>query len=48
MGIVYALLPLSLILAFAGVAAYLWALRSGQYKDLDAEAHRLLIDEEEK
>lgn len=47
MGIVYALLPLSLLLALIGVIAYFWSLRSGQYKDLDAAAHRLLVDDDE-
>ncbi len=43
---VYFLLPLSIILALAGLAAYLWALKDGQFEDLDTPAKRILFDKE--
>jgi cbb3-type cytochrome oxidase maturation protein len=38
------LLPLALFLGALGLAAFLWALRNGQYEDLDGAAARILID----
>lgn len=40
------LIPLSLILAGAALAAFLWTMRSGQYEDLDAVAYRILFDDD--
>jgi cbb3-type cytochrome oxidase maturation protein len=39
------LLPVALFLGGMALVAFLWALRSGQYEDLDGAAHRILIDE---
>jgi cbb3-type cytochrome oxidase maturation protein len=41
------LIPLALGLGLAGLAAFFWAVRSGQFEDLDGAAIRILIDEEE-
>ena len=46
MNIVFLLLPLSLLLALLGVAAYLWLLRSGQLDDLETPAMRMLWDDQ--
>ena len=40
------LIPIALIMGLAGLAAFFWALRSGQYEDLDGAAVRILIEEE--
>ena len=40
------LIPLALMLAFAGLAAFLWANKSGQFEDLDGAANRILEDDE--
>jgi len=40
------LIPAALFLGLLGLAAFLWALRSGQFEDLDGAAHRILFDEE--
>ena len=40
------LIPIALALGLAGLVAFLWALRSGQYEDLDGAAGRILFDEE--
>lgn len=40
------LIPIALVLGLAGLAAFLWALRSGQFDDLDGAAHRILFDDE--
>jgi cbb3-type cytochrome oxidase maturation protein len=44
--IVY-LIPIALFLGLVGLAAFLWALKSGQFEDLDGAAHRILFDDEE-
>jgi cbb3-type cytochrome oxidase maturation protein len=41
-------IPIALILGLASLAAFLWALRSDQFEDLDGAAVRILIDEEEE
>nr|WP_280638968.1 cbb3-type cytochrome oxidase assembly protein CcoS [Sphingomicrobium aestuariivivum] len=41
------MVPIALLAGLAGLAAFFWTLRSGQYDDLDGAAHRILIDEEE-
>ena len=45
-GLLY-LIPAALLLGLLGLAAFLWALRSGQFDDLDGAAERILYDDEE-
>lgn len=40
------LLPVALFLGFAGLVAFLWALKSGQYDDMDGASERILIEQE--
>lgn len=40
------LIPMALLLGGLGLAAFLWALRSGQFDDLDGAAHRILFDDD--
>jgi len=46
MSVLAYLIPLALFLGLLGLGAFLWALRSGQFDDLDGAAHRILFDEE--
>jgi cbb3-type cytochrome oxidase maturation protein len=41
------LVPIALALGLLGLAAFLWALRSGQFDDLDGAAERILCDDED-
>lgn len=41
------LIPVALGLGLAGLAAFFWALRSGQFDDPDGSAARILFDEED-
>ncbi len=41
------LIPIALMLGLAGLAAFLWALRSGQFDDMDGAAQRILLDEDD-
>lgn len=47
MKIVMVLVPLMLILVAIGIALFSWAVRNGQYDDLDGPAHRILYDDDE-
>lgn len=40
------LIPAALLLGLVGLGAFLWALRSGQFEDLEGAAYRILDDEE--
>ncbi len=42
------LIPLALALGLCGLAAFLWAMRSGQFDDLDGAANRILFDDPEE
>lgn len=46
MEIIFFLLPLGLSLALIFLAAYVWAVRSGQFDDTTTPAYRILIDDE--
>jgi cbb3-type cytochrome oxidase maturation protein len=41
------LIPAALFLGLVGLGAFLWALKSGQFDDLDGTAHRILFDDED-
>jgi cbb3-type cytochrome oxidase maturation protein len=40
------LIPIALALGALGLMAFLWALRSGQFDDLDGAAWRILFDDD--
>jgi len=46
MNILLFLIPVALILSLIGLLAFLWALRSGQFEDLDGAAWRILQDDD--
>ena len=46
MNILLILIPAALLLGLAGLGAFIWALRSGQFEDLDGAAVRILIDDD--
>ena len=37
------LVPLSLVMGLIALAAFFWALRSGQYHDMDGDGARVLL-----
>ena len=47
MSVVYIALPAVLLLALAGVIAFIWAVRSGQMDDLETPGLRVLIEEDD-
>lgn len=47
MDIIYALVPLSILLIGIAVAVFFWAVKSGQFDDMDSPAHRILFDDDD-
>lgn len=47
MSVLIFLLPIALLLGLAGLGAFFWALRNGQFDDPDGAAARILIDDED-
>lgn len=48
MSVLAYLIPAALFLGLLGLVAFLWALKSGQFDDLDGAAHRILFDDEDQ
>jgi len=42
------LIPAALFLGLLGLGAFLWALKSGQFEDLQGAAERILYDDEDE
>ena len=40
------LVPIAILMGLAGLAAFMWTLRSGQYDDLEGAAERILMDDD--
>ena len=47
MDILFLLIPIAVLLAVIIVAAFFWAVRSGQFDDLEGPAHRILNDDQQ-
>ena len=47
MDIIYLLIPISLVLVAVIVAVLFWAVRSGQYDDMEGPRHKILMDDDE-
>ena len=48
MSAIYIALPIALLLALAGVLAFIWAVRSGQMDDLETPALRIFGEDDER
>jgi cbb3-type cytochrome oxidase maturation protein len=48
MRILLLLIPIALILGGLGLVAFLWALRSGQFEDMEGAAHRILNEDDDE
>lgn len=46
MSVLYIVLPLALIFAASAVAIYVWAVRVGQFDDLQTPPQRMLLDDQ--
>lgn len=47
MDILYLLIPLAVVIMIVAVAAFMWAVKNGQYEDLEGPAHRILMDDDD-
>ncbi|MEL6551568.1 MAG: cbb3-type cytochrome oxidase assembly protein CcoS [Pseudomonadota bacterium] len=47
MNILVVLVPCSLLLGLGALAAFIWTLRHRQYDDLEGDAARILLEEED-
>ncbi|MBI1363945.1 MAG: cbb3-type cytochrome oxidase assembly protein CcoS [Proteobacteria bacterium] len=48
MNVLAYLIPMALFLGTLGLTAFIWALKSGQFDDLDGAASRILFDDEDE
>jgi len=48
MSAIYLALPIALLLALAGVIAFIWSVRSGQMDDLETPALRIFGEDDER
>lgn len=46
MEVLYLLIPIALLIALIVAAVFIWAIRSGQFDDLEGPAHKILMDDD--
>ena len=47
MEVIYGLIPAMIILGLIMVGVLVWAVKSGQYDDLEGDANRILMDDDD-
>ena len=47
MDIIYILVPLSIVLLGIAVSIFFWAVKAGQFDDLESPAHKILFDDDD-
>jgi len=47
MSILYLLIPVGLIFLAGAIWLFIWAVRSGQYEDMEGPAFRILMDDDD-
>ena len=48
MSILYLLLPIALIFLVIAVGFFFWAIRNGQYDDMESQALKIIIEDRQK
>lgn len=48
MEVIYGLIPGMVLLGLVTVGVFIWAARSGQFDDMEGDASRILMDEDEE
>ena len=46
MEILFLLIPISVLLVMVIAGAFIWAVKSGQFEDMEGPAHRVLLDDD--
>jgi len=44
--ILFLLIPISVVIVAGIAAAFLWAVKSGQFEDMEGPAHRIVMDDD--
>ncbi|MEN8170646.1 MAG: cbb3-type cytochrome oxidase assembly protein CcoS [Pseudomonadota bacterium] len=47
MEVIYSLIPSMIFIGLILVGILIWAVKRGQYEDLEGDAHRILLDEDD-
>ncbi len=47
MASIYWLIPLTLVILALAITIFFWAVKDGQYDDLDAEGSKILFDDDQ-
>ena len=47
MDILYILIPLGILVLGIAIGAFIWAVRSGQFEDMQGPAYRILMDDDD-
>lgn len=48
MDILLYLIPIALTLGLVGLVGFMWALKNDQFDDMEGNAHRILLDDEDE
>lgn len=48
MEVIYSLIPGMIVTGLILVGVLIWAVKRGQYDDLEGDAHRILLDDDDK
>lgn len=47
MEVLFMLIPLGILLLAVAIWAFIWAVKSGQFDDMEGPAHRILMDDDD-
>ncbi len=47
MDVLFILIPIAIAVMLVAIVALLWAIKNGQFDDLEGEAHRILMDDDD-
>ena len=48
MNSLYLLIPIAVVLVLVALRLFFWAVKTGQYDDLNTEGHRILFDDDDR
>ena len=47
MDILFLLIPVSIIILIVAIWAFIWAVKSGQFEDMEGPAYRIIMDDDD-
>ncbi|GGO69667.1 cbb3-type cytochrome oxidase assembly protein CcoS [Bowmanella pacifica] len=48
MGILYILIPLAIVIVTVAILIFFWAVKAGQFEDLERQGHNILFDDDKE